>query len=64
MIWVAYSIAWICTASVTIYGIHETGRLVCLFTLLIPAMMGISSGSSSDSKDKSSNDNEEKEEDE
>lgn len=44
MVYIAYAFAWISAAAVAIFGIHETGRCICAWVMLLPAFLKISNG--------------------
>lgn len=44
MIYIAYAAAWISTAAVVIFGIHETGSCKCAWLMLLPTLLVIRKG--------------------
>lgn len=50
MIYLAYGVAWISTAIAVSIGIYYTKDVNCLWALLLPAYIGISSNDNKDSK--------------
>jgi len=51
MLYLAYGIAWLSTGIATSIGIYITKDPTCLWAMLIPAMIGLSTGGSKNTED-------------
>lgn len=50
MIYLAYAVAWICTASTAIAGIYFTNSSWCVWILVLPLFININQSKSDDIK--------------
>ena len=51
MIYLAYAVAWASTAAAAAYAVKITGSAVCLWSLIFPALIRISSSEKEGAKD-------------
>lgn len=59
MIYLAYAVAWICTATATGLGLYYTHSPWCLLALIIPAEISLKHNSKDDNKNNKEQESEE-----